>query len=499
MKKLAYWKYCLIIISLMLVSVHIQAQNGWTLRTHVPSFRACGTASVVDEKIYFIGGLYPGLVDADDNEMYDPVTNTWDTTLSPMPTPRGFLASAVVNGIIYVIGGGYPVATTKNEAYNPITDTWTPKADIPGGPRLVMSAAVVNGIIYVEGGNYYENYFCAYDPVTDTWDSTLAPMPMGGGISSLTAYNGLIYTFGGSGSSWVPFDYLYAYNPQTNTWDTTLTPMPTARHSLYTYLVGDTIYAVGGSQSYGTALTTVEAYHPITDSWESLPDMPNPYCMFAGAEVNNKIYVIGGTSDWVISDYTIWENDSIWIIPVELTSFTATTNGKKVTLNWSTSTELNNLGFEIQRSTEGIEFITVGFVNGNGTTTEPQTYSYADKNLDNGKYYYRLKQVDYNGSYEYSDVVEVDFRAFISFLLEQNYPNPFNPSTTIGFGLQEKCNIKITIMNSIGEEVAVLLNEEMDSGYHTVEFNASNLPSGVYFYQLRAGDYINTKKMLLLK
>ena len=186
-------------------------------------------------------------------------------------------------------------------------------------------------------------------------------------------------------------------------------------------------------------------------------------------------------------------------LPVELISFTATSNGKEVILNWSTATELNNLGFEIQRSTKGEEFFSLGFIDGHGTTTEQQNYSYADRNLDDGKYYYRLKQVDYDGSYEYSDVVEVEWRAFNSYLLEQNYPNPFNPTTTIGFGLQNKSNVKITILNTIGEEVAVVLNEEVESGYHTVEFNAATLPSGVYFYQLKAGDFAETKKMLLLK
>ena len=122
MKNSVYRKFCLIIISLVIFSVQIQAQNGWTLKTHIPSLRACGTASVVDGKIYFIGGSYALLVDAADNEMYDPLTDTWDTTLAPMPTPRGFLTSAVVNGIIYAIGGGYPTATVKNEAYNPVTN-----------------------------------------------------------------------------------------------------------------------------------------------------------------------------------------------------------------------------------------------------------------------------------------------------------------------------------------------------------------------------------------
>jgi hypothetical protein len=187
------------------------------------------------------------------------------------------------------------------------------------------------------------------------------------------------------------------------------------------------------------------------------------------------------------------------MIPVELLSFTAASNGKEVILNWSTATELNNQLFEVQRSFEGSDFASVGFVNGKGTTTERQDYTYKDKILTEGKYSYRLKQIDYLGRYEYSDIIEIELRVFNSYLLEQNYPNPFNPVTTIGYGIREKSNVKITVLNSIGEEVAMLVNEEKESGYHTVEFNATNLPSGVYFYQLIAGEYTAIKKMILLK
>ena len=187
------------------------------------------------------------------------------------------------------------------------------------------------------------------------------------------------------------------------------------------------------------------------------------------------------------------------LVPVELISFAATSNGKEVILNWSTATELNNQLFEVQRSFEGSDFASVGFVNGKGTTTERQDYTYRDKILTDGKYYYRLKQIDYLSRYQYSNVIEIELRAFNSFLLEQNYPNPFNPTTTIGYGIKEKSNVKIIVLNSIGEEVALLVNEEKESGYHTVEFNAADLPSGVYFYQLKAGSFVETKKMTLLK
>jgi hypothetical protein len=195
-----------------------------------------------------------------------------------------------------------------------------------------------------------------------------------------------------------------------------------------------------------------------------------------------------------------------FVTPVELISFTAQKGDEGVVLNWSTATETNNQGFEVERQVGSRHsaignsvWEVIGYVPGFGTTTEPKSYSYTDSEVSAGKYIYRLKQIDFDGSYEYSDVVEIEWRAFNSYLLEQNFPNPFNPSTTIGFGLQNKSNVKITILNAIGEEVAVVLNEEREQGYHQIEFNAINLPSGVYFYQLRAGDFIDTKKMLLLK
>jgi hypothetical protein len=187
------------------------------------------------------------------------------------------------------------------------------------------------------------------------------------------------------------------------------------------------------------------------------------------------------------------------VVPVELTSFTATLNGKEVVLNWSTATELNNQGFEIERSEDNISFNKIGFVPGFGTTTEPKSYSYSDRSVNTGTNYYRLKQVDYDGSFEYSNVVEVEINTPTEFMLAQNFPNPFNPTTTIDFGIKEKSNVKIIILNAIGEEVAVVLNEEREPGFHQVEFSAANLPSGVYFYQLKAGSFIETKKMLLLK
>lgn len=320
-----------------------------------------------------------------------------------------------------------------------------------------------------------------------------------GGALSATTYNGLIYTFGGSTySPWAALSSVYAYNPLTDIW-TKKASMPTPRFALRTFLVNGKIYAIGGSQHQNSALATVEEYDPLNDTWDSLDDMPFNNSWFAGAEVNDKIYIIGGTQDWVTGTGDIWEFDPAHVVPVELKSLSASAQDRAVTLNWSTATEMNNYGFEIQRKAHSGDFFTIAFVKGQGTTTQQNEYSYADENLDEGKYFYRLKQMDYDGKHNYSAIAEVDVRVLDKFSLEQNYPNPFNPTTTIGYVLQERTNAKLTLLNALGEEIAVIVNEEQDKGYHKFEFDGSKLTSGVYFYQLGAGNFVATKKLLLLK
>ena len=192
------------------------------------------------------------------------------------------------------------------------------------------------------------------------------------------------------------------------------------------------------------------------------------------------------------------------IIPVELTSFLALGTKDGVQLNWETATEINNQRFEIERSNDSQNFTIVGSVNGRGTTTEKSTYSFVDKGVNEGKYYYRLKQVDYNGAYEYSQVIEVEFSVPQVFSLAQNYPNPFNPTTTLSFGLPVESNITLSVYNSLGELVKVVAQRTLQAGTHNMNFNAVDLPSGIYLYTLNAKgtdgvEFTQTAKMLLLK
>ncbi len=190
------------------------------------------------------------------------------------------------------------------------------------------------------------------------------------------------------------------------------------------------------------------------------------------------------------------------VIPVELTSFTASSGNNYVELRWTTSSERNNRGFEVQKNING-EWITLGFVNGRGTSTEIVNYSFTDDYSENsfaGTVSYRLRQIDFDGRAEYSSVValEVDFSAK-EYLLEQNYPNPFNPSTTISFAIPANAKVRLAVFDQLGREVAVLVNETLNAGRHSVEFNAQNLSSGVYYYTISADKFTATRKLLLMK
>lgn len=196
-------------------------------------------------------------------------------------------------------------------------------------------------------------------------------------------------------------------------------------------------------------------------------------------------------------------------LPVELTNFTVSLKDAVVKLDWETETEVNNFGFEVERRASPIpskgggqsnyQWEKIGFVNGNGNSNSPKKYSFVDKNAVSGKYYYRLKQIDNDGKFEYSNEIEIDLGTPMEYTLNQNYPNPFNPTTNIGFQISDRGFVSLKIYDVLGNEVATLVNEEKTAGIYNIEFNAAELTSGIYFYQLISGDFNQTKKMLLVK
>lgn len=236
---------------------------------------------------------------------------------------------------------------------------------------------------------------------------------------------------------------------------------------------------------------------------------PDAFAVIDTVPANTSTYV-DNTVSYLAYNYRVtafnafgqssYSNVAQIVVPVELTSFNASIKDAGVLLEWTTATEINNMGFEIQRN-QSATWETIGFVEGNGTTTEIKNYQFFNdlSDFNNSiRLQYRLKQIDFNGIYSYSDIVEVEFSPE-NYSLSQNYPNPFNPSTSISFTLAKSTFVTLKIFNILGNEITTLANQVMPSGKHEIKFDANNLPSGVYLYTLTAGNFVDTKKMLMMK
>ena len=262
--------------------------------------------------------------------------------------------------------------------------------------------------------------------------------------------------------------------------------------------------------------------------WDANADDPQTSALPAGLtngvsaialkEFDNNYYSGGANSDLnalrvAICDYLNWtgKNTSPGYdfsslianpLPVELSSFSALVFNNNVKLNWRTETEVSNYGFEILRSAQNDkanDWEKIGFVQGAGNSNSPKDYAFVDSDVLSGKYSYRLKQIDNDGKFSFSKTIEVDLGAPMKFELSQNYPNPFNPTTTIKFNLPEAGNVKLTLFNILGQELKTLVNEFKEAGVHTLNFDASELNSGMYLYKLEAGSFVQIRKMTLVK
>ncbi|HEX2788356.1 MAG TPA: choice-of-anchor J domain-containing protein [Ignavibacteria bacterium] len=265
----------------------------------------------------------------------------------------------------------------------------------------------------------------------------------------------------------------------------------------------DFVMAVnGGSAAFVPATLTTN------DTANAVYYAGSTYNMFYGT---NQYWAFRPSTDVVEAPINVFQKIAEWIennggvLPVELSSFTASVSQRDVNLNWSTAEEINNSGFDIERKTSDGQWTKAGFVTGSGTTHETKSYSFTDRGLNTGKYNYRLKQIDYNGNFEYYNLSsEINVGIPNKFDLSQNYPNPFNPVTKINYDLPLDGKIMLKIYDITGREVAQLVNEIQTAGYYTVSFNASSFASGVYFYRLFANgnngqQYQMTKKMMLIK
>jgi hypothetical protein len=250
--------------------------------------------------------------------------------------------------------------------------------------------------------------------------------------------------------------------------------------------------------------------------WADNPITPAIDGMVGGQMINYRIWKSSTSIEYpiVVVSYSLGDGtfapDGLYIVssisatgdlPVELSSFTVTAGVRSAALAWTTATEINNYGFEVERTASGrIQWQRIGFVEGAGTTNAPKAYSYSDRDIPAGTSSYRLKQIDRDGKFVYSHIVEAaPTLAPDEYELSQNYPNPFNPATTIGFDLKNDSYTRMIVYNALGEQVANLVNTVLAAGRHSVVFDASQLPGGIYLYRLDAGAFVQVKKMTLLK
>ena len=289
-------------------------------------------------------------------------------------------------------------------------------------------------------------------------------------------------------SFWTRFD-------MESGWDYGQVKVSTNNGSTFTPLSGN--YTKPGSGSFQPSGQPV--YSGLQSTWvNEIMDLSNYNTSQVKLRFELKSDVSVTRDGWYVDDIGVVVYG---IIPVELNSFTALMQNNNILLNWSTSSETNNVGFDIERrsANNNSGWQKIGFVPGKGTTTEKSSYNFTDLNPVEGKSYYRLRQIDLDGTTKVFNAVEVDFNVVREYSLSQNFPNPFNPETEISFALAKLDYVTLKIYNILGSEVATLVNEFMESGKHTIKFNASALTSGVYLYTIKSGNFTATRKMILLK
>jgi hypothetical protein len=507
---------------------------------------APGTAPIIN-----YGGQGGTVTDADGD---------WSSVASlPAATSTSGAACAYLNGKVYHFGGS-PGPSADYLEWDEVGNTWTNLGTMPGGVRYYFSAETVNGKIYVIGGSAGWPTPTGLVEIFDgsTW-TTGAPMPIPlKDIATGVYMDRYIYTVGGMIGSWADFsNAVQVYDTQTDTWAAG-TNFLIAAGCMAGSIVGNIICVAGpydGAQSNAIYEGEINVSDPTQITWTvSTATLRDAVYRSGGGSpgdlyINNYAFFVGGQSpysnqaawyDPATDTYTLWPNKPVplgnipnWVpgmnamyvmggydggynltcegmeytmipIPVEFTAFTGSVNESTVTLSWETATETNNSGFAIERKSANTEYTQIGFVAGHGTTTEPQVYSFADANLMPDAYSYRLKQIDYDGTYNYSAIVEIEVLTPGNFVLAQNYPNPFNPSTIITFSLAADSKVSLKIFNALGQEVSTLVNENLSAGVYNYDFNATGINSGVYFYKIEAvgingNEFVDIKKMTLVK
>ncbi|HPI36658.1 MAG TPA: T9SS type A sorting domain-containing protein [Ignavibacteriaceae bacterium] len=483
----------------------------WTSTTSAPNSFGRMVAGVIGDYIYvFTGQNSTSLALA-----YHIPTKTWINS-TPCSAPGYNAAYCVARGELYKLSGSGSINVfEKFTPDNNGTGVWS-NLTSPATTLLAAQNSIVfdgNDFIYASSADYSTpttSYFGRYSVSSDTWTMlTGAPQPKR--YAGMAAVQGKIYLIGGLVPTGVDPKACQVYDPATSAWSA-IAPTPedinfskwsVTSDGTYIWLIGS-----GGGYSGYSSSNKVYFYDPTANTWTLESLLPAEKGLALGLFMigHNKLFWGGGNTGGAGTAYTntCWEGTGGIYIPVELLSFSYEVSGTEITLNWSTATETNNAYFEIERSINNVVFVPLAKVTGNGTTTSIHSYSYSEKLDKPGSYYYRLKQVDFNGDFTYSNTIEVTIGLPEEYSLSQNYPNPFNPATTIKYTIPSNVNsglsnVKIVVFDMLGKVVTELVNEFKEPGTYEVTLDASQLTSGVYFYRLITDGFLETKKMTLLR
>jgi len=378
--------------------------------------------------------------------------NTW-IQFPNMQTVRGVTSACAIDGKLYVVGSG-----KKTEEFDPATNSWRYLKDMPV-TRKGCGAAALDDLMYVTGGQkaYGEPgqpSMHRYDPKTDVWDSTATAMPFSQYILPVTTCGGKIY----AGCSLYHPNELAEYDPATNSWAVIENTPPLECSSQCGY--NGVLYAFGGAQ----AMNKVFAYDPSTKTWEQKADMPSGRMGAVSCLSNGLIYVIGGTQDPTYP----WEPEQI-VGAVE--AYDPERN------SWHT-------GFE--------PMMTPRYFAG-ACVIDSVIYVVGGKSKDGNTNIIEAYTTFATGVQKIKELSPAQFA------LQQNYPNPFNPATTIEFSLAKTSFVSLKVYNLLGKEIRTLVNERQSAGAHSIVFEAGELPSGLYLYSIQTGDFVETRKMLLVR
>ena len=475
-----------IIFIFLLAISSFESYSQWTTRTPAPSTSCQGPAVCsLNGFVYLIGGSNGSGTYFTTNQRYDPAANTW-VTLTAMPTARAYAAAvAASNGKIYVFGGSTASALNVVQEYDPGTNTWATKTAMPTS-RMGLGAAEYNGKIYVIGGwngSAVVNTCAEYDFTTNTWAAKTA-MPTSRYQLGCAQSGGLIYAVGGWTTA--PSNIVQAYDPVSDTW-TAKANMNGVRYLHGVAVLSGKIWAIGGWNGANSGAT--EYYTPSTNSWTNYTVMNQPRYQIGAAATAACVYSLAGNTGG--GPVGTIEEACPSVLPVELLSFFGRNEEHKNILRWETASEINNDYFDVQRSSDGKIWNQIGTVKGAGNSSSPLSYTFIDNSelsvLNSQLTYYRLKQTDYDGKFEYFGPVSITYSVDDEV---QIFPTLNKGQFTIA---DVHAPTELSIYDVNGNR---LMEHFVNKNMETVN---TDLPSGMYLVQMKTETKTISKKIIITK